>query len=502
MSLSDLGVKGVVAATGAEVLSLHQETFSEVGTDTRLDLTGQLFVALRGERFDAHDFVDRAVEQKATVLLLDQREIAQKWSNKVTCLWVEDTLKAFQDLAHYWRKQISAKVVAITGSNGKTTVKDFLATIVKKERQVTASRGSFNNHWGVPRTLLSCKKSDEVVILEMGMNHLGELTRLCQIAEPDITLVTQVGCAHIGKLGSLDRVAQAKSEIYKESPQSQGVFNLDNEYTLKMFESFTGIQRLTFSQRHPESTVCLHVVEMGWDFIQVEGHIHSIKGSARVPVFGAHNVQNVMAAAAAAVAVGLSPQKIWRALGECRTSWGRNQMMELRSGARVLFDAYNSNPESLRALVENLSQVLQGEFPLEHSHLRGTQQSGLPSRGLYGESSLFQQKKKKRGRLFFVVGQMGELGEESPKRHYEIGQIIGGVGPDLVWFIGEDQRPFQEGLESSSFQKISYFSRSYKESIALNIGSMLKDHDRVVLKGSRAVKLERVLRDWSPIDFE
>ena len=433
-----LDIESVVAATQAEVLSIHRDKFSAVGTDTRRDLTNQLFVALRGDNFDAHRFVDQAIEQNAVALLLDQRDVAEKWSGQITCLWVENTLSALQDLAHYWRRQLPATLVGITGSNGKTTTKEFLATIVKQDLQVTASPESFNNHWGVPLTILSCQRSDEVVILEMGMNHLGELTELCRIAKPDMTLVTNVGRSHIGEVGSLEKVAQAKEEIYRSSPHSQAIFNLDNPYTLKMFERFHGVKKFSFSEFKKESTVSLRVTQMEIDFIQVEGHIDSVEGSVRIPVFGRHNVKNAMSAATAAVALGIHPEKIWAALKLCKSLWGRNQLVRLKSGTKVLFDAYNSNPESLMALNQNLREL----------------------------------DREKNGRLILVIGQMLELGEMSAQLHYEMGQQVATLKPDILWFIGEDREAFQRGL--TQFQKTSYFSDTYEQSLALSLGSMLR----------------------------
>ena len=485
-----LDLDAVVTATKAEVLSLHKKTFSAVGTDTRGDLTDQLFIALRGDNFDAHSFVDQAVEQGATILLLDQKDIAKAWSDQVTCLLVADTLKALQNLAHYWRKELKATVVGITGSNGKTTTKEFLATIVKQSFQVTASRGSFNNHWGVPLTLLSCQKSDDVVILEMGMNHLGELTELCRIGEPDITLVTNVGCSHIGEVGSIEKVAQAKEEIYKESPHSQGIFNLDNEYTLEMFKSFQGTKRFSFSEFKKESTVSLRATQMGIDFIQVEGRIDSVEGSVKIPVFGKHNVTNAMSAATVAVALGISPKTIWAALKACQSTWGRNQLVELKSGAKVLFDAYNSNPESLTALIQNLCELDREDREDKENREK--------------ESRLIREDKENRekeSRLILVIGQMLELGEESAQKHREMGHRMAALGPDILWFIGEDWRAFQSGLEAAQFRKISYFSDIYEQSLALSLGSMLNSRDMVVIKGSRGIKLERVLQDWNPINF-
>ena len=297
------------------------------------------------------------------------------------------------------------------------------------------------------------------------MNHLGELTNLCQIAEPDMTLVTNVGRSHIGEVGSIEKVAQAKEEIYKASPHSQAIFNLDNVYTAEMFKRFQSLKKFSFSEFKADNTVSLYVTQMGLDFIQVEGHIHSVKGSAKIPVFGKHNVQNAMCAATAAVALEIPPEKIWKSLELCQSSWGRNQLVELSSGAKVLFDAYNSNPESLLALSENLGEV----------------------------------SRSKKSRLILVIGQMLELGKASTPLHREMGQKIAALQPDIVWFIGEDREAFREGLKAGGFEKDSYFSDNYEQSLALSLGSVFSSHDRIVIKGSRGVKLERVLQDWNPI---
>ncbi len=511
----DLSIHDIVAATKAEVLSLHHQTVSNVGTDTRKKLTNHLFVALRGNHFDAHDFTEQAVEQGATALLLDQREIAEKWAQgkisrsnsktssernsgasssyqsantnaTITCLLVKDTLKALQDLAHHWRTQLSAIVVGLTGSNGKTTTKEFLVTLLEKDFHVTANQESFNNHWGVPLTLLSCRKSDEVVILEMGMNHPEEITQLCHIAEPNIAMVTNVGSAHISELGSVEKIAKAKSEIYRYGSHAktktgtdihthnQGIFNLDNEHTLKMWESFKGKNKWSFSQWKKESTVCIHVTHMGWDFIKLEGHIKDVKGSTRVPVFGRHNVENIMAAATTAVALGLAPEKIWNSLKFCKNTWGRNQFFKLNSGAQVLFDAYNSSPESFKVLVQNLSEV----------HKNGCRKK----------------------QLIFIVGQMLEIGVESAQQHREIGQQVASLQPSRLWFIGpnpQDRKAFQQGFESSSHKNhgtsepVIYLSESYEQNFSQTMGSALSHDHMVIIKGSRGIHLEKVLQSWN-----
>jgi UDP-N-acetylmuramoyl-tripeptide--D-alanyl-D-alanine ligase len=297
-----------------------------VGTDTRVDLTGRLFIALKGDSFDAHDFIDKAIDAGAVALIVD-RDLSKSpiWEkvqqHDVAVIQVHDTLRALQDLAQFWRSQLSAKVLAISGSNGKTTTKEFAKAICSTTKNTVASPASFNNHWGVPLSILSAPIETEVLILEMGMNHSGELTRLTEIASPDVALVTNVGRAHIGHFESIQQVAAAKAELYQDGRDGMiRIFNLDNEYTLRMYNSFKGrSEMMTFSSFNSEADVQLRAESLNLKGLIVSGRVNSVEGKKSVPVFGRHNVANLMAASALALTAGLSAQQVWAGLERCQT---------------------------------------------------------------------------------------------------------------------------------------------------------------------------------------
>ncbi|MCX7977902.1 MAG: UDP-N-acetylmuramoyl-tripeptide--D-alanyl-D-alanine ligase, partial [Bdellovibrionaceae bacterium] len=354
--MRSISLEDLCAVTGGRILRRGEPHFKSIGTDTRKDLTGALFIALKGETHDAHQYLDKALVAGAAGLLIHDESALPVQSGKASVVLVPDTLRALQQLGTWSRRLSRAKVVGITGSNGKTTTKEFTAAIISQSMSVHYNEGSFNNHWGVPFNLLQLPVDVDVAVVEMGMNHAGEITRLVEIAEPDVVVCTMVGRAHIEHFGTIDGIAAAKEEIYKAaSPQATRIYNLDNHYTLQMHlrHRYPG-RSLTFSEKQLGADVCLRVVEMDLYSMVVEGHILGESGSARIPVFGRQNITNLMAAAACGAAVGMDPQHIWQGLTRCKTSWGRNQILNLKSGALALFDAYNANPDSMQALMQNI----------------------------------------------------------------------------------------------------------------------------------------------------
>ncbi len=497
-----LSLDEVVAATQGRILSQFECAFHGVGTDTRSNLKGQLFVALCGESYDAHLFLKSAVDAGASALLIHgfpkvmSEHDREELQRLVTVIEVQDTLKGLQALGNYWRRKMPAKILGITGTNGKTTTKEFAAAILGSKLSVQYSKGSFNNHWGVPISLLSITPSHQVAVIEMGLNHAGELRTLAQIAEPDTVVCTMVGRGHLEGLGSIEGVAQAKSEIYEMAPQaSTRIFNLENPYTREMMQKFATHLRdeqiLTFagseSATRPEIQkilaesprvhsvngnakreldVQLKVISVESDALVIRGIIGGREGEARVPVFGQQNVTNLMAAAALALSCQMTPEEIWNALPLCRTAWGRNQWVKLESGARALFDAYNANPESMLAAVSNFSQ--------------------LRAQG---------------SRKFAVLGEMREMGAAAPLVHRELGEAVARAGFAGVLFIGPSSKEFAAGLAAQGYSNTSVISDAYENELAARLVPVLHPTDMVLVKGSRGMQLERVLTDLKPLDF-
>lgn len=470
-------------ASGGILRSKKKSNFLGIGTDSRKDLTGFVFIPLRGENFDGHHFLNQAIEAGAIGLVVDQKftsehqELLNNWGDQVTLIEADDTLLALQRIGTYCRRQSQAKVIGITGSNGKTTSKEFASQLIRQYRKVHFSRGSFNNHWGVPFTLIQIPKDCEIVIVEMGMNHAGEIRDLVKIAEPDVVVCTMVGVAHIEFFGTIEKIAQAKEEIYiYSSPEATRVFNLDNEFTRKMqasaIERFPHSRQITVSASNQDADIFLKIIKLDIGQMSIEGSICGHSGKAKVPVFGGHNLTNLLVAAAVSIAIGLRPEEIFQGLEQCQTNWGRNQFVPLKSGAVALFDGYNANPDSMNVLLENIKSL----------SFKSTQ----PHRKIYG-----------------VFGQMLELGEWADRAHFELGQIVGGVGFDSIYFIGNSHsgESFKSGLQSIGYLNKLIISDSYNESLAKKLSSMLNKDDVVILKGSRGVKLEKVLIACEPINF-
>ena len=465
-----LTLNEILKATGGQALSQIKTDIEAVGTDTRIDLSNQLFIALKGENFDAHQFLQKAVAQNAAALVVDHLPAgSEELKKKVSIILVKDTLLALQAMGNFYRKKSKALIIGVTGSNGKTTSKEFAAAVISAKKKVHIPKGSFNNHWGVPLTLLAQPEEAQVSVIEMGMNHAGEIKLLCEIADPDVVVCSMVGRAHIEYFGSIEKIAEAKEEIYEHSnPKATRIYNLDNPHTKKMFEKaksrFPNSPILTFSSEQ-SSDVHLKVAAVEMGSLTVNGEIQGVAGSAKIPVFGAHNLTNIMVAASAALSSGMNPVEIWQALPRCKTNWGRNQLVNLKSGAELLFDAYNANPDSMKALLDNVK--------------------------------LFKNPGKKIG----IFAQMRELGDASEKSHEELGQLVGKTGFDIVWFYGDDAEAFKRGIEASKYPKNIMISKTYEDSLASEVANVLKLGDALVVKGSRGMKLERFVMACDPVDF-
>lgn len=445
---------------GGTIVARVSEVFQGITTDTRKSNANLIFFALKGESYDAHDFLVQAKESGAAVLVV-HKDVQLPG---ISIIKVADTLAALQQFGNYWRHKMNAKVIGLTGTNGKTTTKDFATTIISTRYKTVQTRGSLNNFFGLPMSMLSMDESTQVGIFEMGMSVPGEIATLAKIADPDVALVTSVGRAHLEGMGSIEAIAENKAHIYVYSrPEAIRVVNLDNPYTRKMRAAFPKESPvLTYSSEDPSATVCFREATANMTELEIKGTIDGEPGSARVPVFGRHNVANLMAASTLALAVGMRPQEIWKALPLCKGYWGRNQIVRLKSGATVIFDGYNANPDSVEALLKNVSRLR------------------IP------------------GRLYGFFGNMFEFGPQSAELHREWGGKAAELDFEKLYFVGNDAASFESGFKSGKFRKNIVVSNTYEDSLAQELRDMLSDGDIVLVKGSRGMKLERVVVELGP----
>lgn len=456
--------------TKGKVISTHQTQFNEVGTDTRQDLKNKIFIALKGDQYDAHDYLDKAVAAGAGLLFVHRLDLKfEALKNQVSIILVDDTLLGLQNFSHEYRKTLPTKLIAITGSNGKTTTKEFTAAILNEYKVTHFNQGSFNNHWGVPLTLLNTPPEAAFAVIEMGMNHAGEITRLVEIADPDYVVCTMVGKAHIEFFQTVQKIAEAKREIYLDSKENAvRVFNQDQDLTYDMMyptaKKYPAGRMLSFSEKNKDADVYFKIQKATQSGLSIYGQIATVQGIAEVPVFGEHNIINLMAAATLAYAVGMPPEKIWHALVKCHSSWGRNQFIKGKNQIDILFDGYNANPDSMNALIKNVSTL------------------------------------EVQGRKIAVIGQMREMGSKAQELHEELGQLVGSQKFDKVFFIGENFKDFETGLKKAKFDNYIVdvdLTPSVKE-VFLNY---VKPQDFVFIKGSRGIKTERFVDLCEPLNW-
>ena len=455
-------VDEIVQITKGKLVQKQDTFIYGISTDSRTIAKGDLFIPLKGENFDGHAYMPDVATKGAACALISE-DI--KTPVNMTLIKVPDTLKALQDIGVYYRKTHPFKIIGITGSNGKTTTKFFTEKILAEKFKTFASQKSFNNHIGVPLTLLSLKPDTEFGIVEIGMNHPGEIGALTLMANPDISLVTTVGRAHLMDFGGVEGIAKEKGDIYRKSRKdSVKIFNLDNPYTEKLYQEFKKDKCFTFSSK-VDANVVFNIKNMELEKLKIEGSINGEKGEATVEVFGAHNVVNLMGASAIALASGMTPSEIWKALPNCKTVWGRNMLVELKSKAKLIFDGYNANPDSMKALIENLSMV------------------------------------QSNGKKIVILGDMLEMGDQVHDLHQELGELVGGKNFDVVWFLGENSKDFEAGIKRSSFSKNLFISSAYEESLAVKVANMVEPSDIVVMKGSRGAKLEKLVPHFGPLSW-
>jgi UDP-N-acetylmuramoyl-tripeptide--D-alanyl-D-alanine ligase len=426
-------------------------TFLRVSTDTRALKTGDLFVALRGERFDGHTFLTQAHAAGAVAAMVDT-DVGQA---PLPTLIVDDTRLALGRLAAHWRSRFSLPLVALTGSSGKTTVKEMLAAILREAAaaeggagSVLATRGNLNNDIGVPIMLLELSSAHRYAVIEIGMNHAGEIRYLTQMTVPDVALITNAGRAHIEFLGSEEAIAQAKGEIFEGlTRDGTAVINADDRHA-PMWRTLAGTRRqiefglnepaaitATFRERAAETEITLTTP-------------HGTE-NAVVRARGAHNVRNALAAAAAAIALDVPIQTVAAGLAQYAGVKGRLQMKEGLGGAVLVDDTYNANPESVRAAIDVLAQ-----------------------------SS---------GRKLLVFGDMGELGHEAPRLHAELGTYAKNAGIDQLVTLGEHSARTAEafGVGARHYKRI--------EELVSDTAPLLAPNVTVLVKGSRFMKMERVV---------
>jgi len=426
------------AVNGRPSRPLGSETVTGVSTDTRSIRAGDLFFALRGASFDAHNFLDQAFEKGALAAIVD-REVP---SPGLT-IAVGDTLEALGTLAAAYRMTLGARVIGVAGSNGKTTTKEMIAHVLGRDRRLIKAQGSFNNNVGVPITIFHADERTESAVLEIGTNHPGEIAKLGQIARPDVAVLVSIGAEHLEGLGSLDGVADEETAIF-DYLRSGGYAVVHDDARILSRLHLPPEKFITFGL---SPSADLHPT---W----VDGMRFGVRGvEFRLGLLGEWNIQNALAATAVAMLHGIPLDETARRLADFRPPKMRMERLDL-AGVTIINDAYNSNPESASRAVREFSR-----FPST-------------------------------GRRVAVIGDMRELGPTSESYHRELGRQLAQSGIDVIVGVGRECRALLAELdgckEKHGFESV--------DEMKPTLDGLIKAGDAVLLKGSRGVGLERVVK--------
>src|SRR5215467_5482127 len=418
--------------------------------DSRTLNPGDLFVALKGERFDGHDYVSAALEKGAVAAIVQAGHKVNADPRRL--LHVEDTLRALQSLGAAARRLWGKPLLAVTGSAGKTTTKEILAELLATRFRVMKSTGNLNNHIGLPLQLLKLEAEHDVAVVEMGMNHAGEIRALGMLAHHDMAVVTAVAPVHLEFFSSLAEIARAKYEIIETlHPGGVAVLNADDDYVCQFGRDFKG-RVVTFGLRRAADVCAQKVTLNGVEGSKFELVAGSVREPVTFPLVGEHNIYNALAAAAAALERGVPPSEAAIALSGIRPPDKRGQVLHI-AGATIINDSYNSNPRALSAMIDTLASM-------------------------------------KASRRILVAGEMLELGPAAEELHRECGRHAAEKGIDLVIGVRGLAQPLAEAACGAGIQaQFVETPEQAGEWLARN----LRSGDAVLLKASRGVKLERAL---------
>ncbi len=425
-----------------DIFELYQHflKYPHISTDSRADIENTIFFALKGDNFNGNLFAETALKKGAKLAVIDDK----KFYKGDQSFLVEDTLTALQELACHHRKQNPIQVIGITGSNGKTTTKELVAAVLRTTYNISYTQGNLNNHIGVPLSLLEIRNSTELAIIEMGANHIGEISQLCQIAQPDIGIITNIGKAHIEGFGSFEGVIKAKGELYKfiQSKQNEVIVNADDKLLMQLSN---GLNRFTYgiSQADLEAKLVRTTpyLNIKWSFKEQEF-------VCRTGMYGQYNFYNILAAIALGLRFDISPDKINKAIELYKPDNNRSQQLKTESN-QIIMDAYNANPVSMKEAILSFK-----EFNPENPWL--------------------------------ILGDMFELGHISLNEHQLIIDLLKEESFEKVLLVGND---FYQLKDTNSF--ISF--ETTEEAMDYLAENTIRDAS-ILIKGSRGMQLESLVK--------
>jgi UDP-N-acetylmuramoyl-tripeptide--D-alanyl-D-alanine ligase len=414
-----------------------------VTTDSRKATSGTIFFALKGENFNGNQFAASALKQGCSYTVIDE----EQYYTGENCILVKDCLAALQDLAKYHREQLKCPFIAITGSNGKTTTKELIKSVLSKKYKVLATSGNLNNHIGVPLTILEITPETEIAIIEMGANHIGEIERLCEIAQPDLGLITNIGRAHIGEFGSFEAIAKAKTEMYHFLRKKKGKVFINSANELLMSNA-AGMEQITYGSSRKDFCHCR--LEGSDPYLKVNYENETITSQ----LIGKYNFENIAAAICIGKYFKVETERIKEAIEEYVPSNNRSQIVKTKKNTLVL-DAYNANPSSMKAAIENFYDMT-------------------------GESK------------WLILGDMRELGKYEVEEHKTILELIAEKKFKNAVLVGDVFIKAVSESNPGGFTPL-LFKNSDELANRLKAEPLSKVPSLILIKGSRGIKLEKVV---------
>ena len=450
-----LNLQEILAATGGSCENAQNVEFCGVNTDSRSIKAGELFVALSGENFDGHNYCAKALELGAAGVVISH-DVAGLPQN-AAIIKVDDTLKAYQLIAKAWRdKQKNLKVVAVTGSNGKTSTKDLIAACLAVKYNVVKTEANFNNEIGLPKTLLNIKPDTEIAVVEMGMRGLGQIRALCELASPDVAVVTNVGETHMELLGSMENIARAKGEIVEGlTAQQFAVLNNDDAFVRAMADK-TAAQAVTYGCGDGACVRAENIVlnADGSEFDCVcagTGEREHIV----LPLLGEHNIYNALAAIGVAVTFNVPLAQVKTALKDVKLTGKRQEFVQI-GAVTVINDAYNASPASMASALKTLHAV----------------------------------KSAKGGRAVAVLADMLELGALSQSAHAEVGKMAAAEGVDVLITYGEEAVNIGKAAQNGGVK--TFICRDRAEAAKI-LSGVVRNNDIILLKGSHSMQVDGLI---------
>ena len=456
-----LTIEEVLKATGGKLLQGKGNAFFQgISTDSRTVAEGELFVALKGPRFDGHHYAVEALAKKAGGVLIEEDQVGDiRWNGyrSRAVIAVKDTLYALGDMARDWRRKYGTPVVALTGSNGKTTTKEMIAACLETTFPILKTEGNLNNLIGVPLTLLTLTEKERVVVLEMGMNVPGEIRRLTEMVEPDVGLITNIQKVHLEGMGSLERLEEEKGELFRKMRRDGTILvNQDDPRVIELARDYPG-QKITFGIEHPAEVMAKEIRLRGAEGTSFTLILESEIMEIHLRLLGRHFVPNALSAMAVACLFGVEVKEAKEALENFQPFPMRMEVVLLKGGEILINDAYNANPDSVELALETLVEA------------------------------------KRKGRAIAVLGDMLELGEFTKEAHQRIGQKVSELSIDFLLAFGEEAPVVVESAICHGFpMERARIVESHSEALSI-LRRMIQSGDWILVKGSRRMVMEKIV---------